>query len=70
MYIYIDIKWDIAEYEGFYDTFQVLSLTDENQNDLAQYLAPEKGFASLHELKDELASILEIPVEDIIFEGV
>lgn len=70
MYIYTDIEWDIAEHEGFYDTFKVISLTDENQNDLAQYLAPARRFASLHELKDEIASILEIPREDIIFEGV
>ena len=70
MYIYTHIEWDIAEHEGFYDTFQVLSLTDETQNELAQYLPPGRCFTSLHELKGELASILEIPVEDIFFEGV
>lgn len=70
MYITADIEWEIAEYEGFYDTFRVISLTDESLNDLAQYLAPDRRFTSLHELKDELASLLGIPGEDIIFEGV
>lgn len=70
MYIMTDIEWEIAEHEGFYDSFRVLSLTDEFQNDLAQYLPPDRRFTSLHELKDELASILGISREDIMFEGI
>jgi|GEM_PF-6683627 len=70
MYITADIEWEIAEYEGFYDTFRVFSLTDESQNDLAQYLPPDRRFTSLHELKEELALLLGIPGEDIMFEGV
>ncbi|BCS97541.1 hypothetical protein DSLASN_31730 [Desulfoluna limicola] len=70
MYISTDIEWELAEYEGLCDTFRVLSLTDESRNDLAQYLPQDRRFTSLHELRDELATILGLPGEDIIFEGI
>ena len=51
-------------------TLEISWQTDESQNDLAQYLPPDRRFTSLHELKAELASLLGISGEDIMFEGI
>jgi len=70
MVIYTDIEWEYAEYDGYFDSFRVVSATDESGNELAQHLEPDRRFTSLHELQDTLALILGLSSDDIILDGV
>jgi type I restriction enzyme, S subunit len=65
--IYAHLDYETSEHAGAGGMFQVLSLTDENDQDITELVDQGVHYSSLRELEKELTSTLKeaVTVEEV-----
>jgi len=64
-YFKVHLDYETAEHVGAIGTFQVISITDDNENDHTSLVDQGKHYHSLESLASDIAKALGIPAKDV-----